>query len=113
MSHKIVWLVTNDAAKRPPMGLHLGWLIRCSRCQRARRSALAIAEHREHDAGSDGVGGVGIAGKSVTIINNGTVSGGFTGGHVGDEAYRANAITGGNNRLELWAGSAYRGLRTR
>uniref|UniRef100_UPI0012E060F9 autotransporter outer membrane beta-barrel domain-containing protein n=1 Tax=Bosea sp. UNC402CLCol TaxID=1510531 RepID=UPI0012E060F9 len=57
--------------------------------------------------GTSGSGGVGIAGASVTIINSGTISGGFAGGHIGDEAYRANAITltGGNNRLELHAGS--------
>ncbi|MEP9378735.1 autotransporter-associated beta strand repeat-containing protein [Aquabacter sp. CN5-332] len=57
--------------------------------------------------GQAGAGGAGLvvsalpAGQTAAIVNSGTIAGGFTGGHDGDEAYRASAIifTGGSNRL--------------
>jgi uncharacterized protein with beta-barrel porin domain len=57
--------------------------------------------------GSAGVGGVGVTGSNLTIINNGTISGGLS----GDNTTRANAITftGGTNALELQAGSSITG----
>jgi autotransporter-associated beta strand protein len=58
-------------------------------------------------AGTAGAGGAGIVGSSLTIINGGTISGGFS----GDNATRANAITftGGTNILELQSGSIIAG----
>ncbi|MBR0785015.1 autotransporter outer membrane beta-barrel domain-containing protein [Bradyrhizobium iriomotense] len=56
--------------------------------------------------GSDGLGGAGVVGADLTIINSGSISGGWN-----DGSTRANAITftGGSNVLELWAGSAITG----
>jgi autotransporter-associated beta strand protein len=53
--------------------------------------------------GSVGVGGAGVVGSDITIVNSGTIAGGFN----GDGTIRANAITftGGVNALELQAGS--------
>jgi outer membrane autotransporter protein len=55
-----------------------------------------------------GSGGIGIAGSNLTIINNGTIAGGLGNGGAGA---RANAISlvGGNNVVELWAGSIING----
>ncbi|MEP9380675.1 autotransporter-associated beta strand repeat-containing protein, partial [Aquabacter sp. CN5-332] len=53
--------------------------------------------------GAAGAGGAGlvVGPGGATIINSGTIAGGFTGGHDGDEAYRASAIifTGGSSIL--------------
>ena len=57
--------------------------------------------------GSVGVGGVEVIGSDMTIINSGTITGGFN----GDGTIRANAITflSGVNTLTLHAGSAITG----
>ncbi|OQM74227.1 autotransporter outer membrane beta-barrel domain-containing protein [Manganibacter manganicus] len=59
------------------------------------------------DDSAYGMGGAGIVGADLAIINSGAISGGLA----GDGATRADAITftGGNNRLELQAGSAITG----
>ncbi|MCJ8159818.1 autotransporter domain-containing protein [Sphingomonas sp. LaA6.9] len=50
-----------------------------------------------------GSGGAGIVGGNlnITLDSAGAIAGGFTGGQIGNEAFRANAITftGGNNAL--------------
>jgi autotransporter-associated beta strand protein len=58
-------------------------------------------------SGSGGAGIVGVAGGGITIINDGTITGGMS----GDGVTQANAITftGGNNALELQASSAISG----
>jgi outer membrane autotransporter protein len=58
-------------------------------------------------SGLAGLGGVGIVGANLSIVNSGSI----TGGLVGDGTTRANAIsfTGGNNVLELQAGSIITG----
>ena len=58
--------------------------------------------------GTAGAGGAGIVGSGLTVINNGTISGGFANGGAGA---RANAITftGDTNVLELRAGSTING----
>lgn len=65
------------------------------------------------NGGANGFGGAGFfaATSGAIIVNSGTISGGFAGGHIGAEAFRANAITfaGGNNVLELRAGSIING----
>ena len=59
-------------------------------------------------AGSAGPGGTGVVGAGLTIINSGSISGGFANGGSGPQA---NAITffGGTNILELQAGSTITG----
>ncbi|MGL4286322.1 MAG: autotransporter outer membrane beta-barrel domain-containing protein, partial [Phreatobacter sp.] len=53
--------------------------------------------------GTAGAGGIGITGSTIGIVNSGTISGGLS----GDGTTRAAAIvfSGGQNRLELRAGS--------
>lgn len=60
-------------------------------------------------AGADGAGGAGIliTGDGITVINGGSVAGGFD----GSGAVRANAVTinGDNNQLELHTGFSFTG----
>ena len=58
-------------------------------------------------AGLGGSGGVGVVGSGLSIINSGTIAGGFA----SDGATRANAITftGGVNSLTLLSGSTING----
>ncbi|TWS93195.1 autotransporter-associated beta strand repeat-containing protein, partial [Reyranella sp. CPCC 100927] len=62
--------------------------------------------------GDVGSGGFGVAGINATIINSGTISGGFTFDPTGTEQFRSRAIVfaGGTNRLELRAGSVINGI---
>jgi outer membrane autotransporter protein len=57
--------------------------------------------------GSPGAGGVGVLGADLTVITNGSISGGLA----GDGATRADAIvfTGGTNILELRSGFSFTG----
>lgn len=52
-------------------------------------------------ATNPGAGGVGVTGAGLTINNQGTIVGGFSGDHIGEEAFRANAVTftGGVNKF--------------
>ena len=59
-------------------------------------------------AGTPGNGGVGVRGANVTIVNAGTISGGFANGGAGAQA-NAILFTGGTNSLELDAGSIISG----
>ncbi|SKA38837.1 outer membrane autotransporter barrel domain-containing protein [Enhydrobacter aerosaccus] len=56
--------------------------------------------------GSNGAAGVGIVGKNLTVINSGTIAGGT---NVGGGSANAVTFTGGNNTLQLRAGSTVTG----
>lgn len=60
----------------------------------------------------DGEGGAGIVGSDLVIVNSGGIVGGFSGHSDPADQVRANAITftGGQNRLEIHAGSAITGI---
>ncbi len=64
--------------------------------------ALGAGTTANGTAGADGAGGVGVVGNGLTIINSGTIAGGFA----SDTVTRANAITftGGVNSLTLQSG---------
>ncbi|WP_028389486.1 autotransporter domain-containing protein [Legionella fairfieldensis] len=55
-----------------------------------------------------GLGGVGVEGIALTLINSGTITGGISNGGLGVQANAIN-FTGGNNTLELQAGSVITG----